>query len=112
MVDAQVDGRHLVARGPSRALPLHDPGEASPQAVVGGQEGPAVGEGRVELGVVGAAGAQRARRSHISGDRLCMTGVREWSASSMSARPSMPSPVPSSVTVVRSLGMHASFHGG
>jgi hypothetical protein len=28
----------------------------------------------------------------------------------MPANPSMPSPVPSSVTVVLSLGMHASFH--
>ncbi len=40
-----------------------------------------------------------------------MTGVRERTAVSRSDRPSMPRPVPSSVTIVRSLGMHASFHG-
>ena len=41
-----------------------------------------------------------------------MTGVRARTASSMPARPSMPSPVPSSVTVVRSLGTPASSHDG
>ncbi len=39
-----------------------------------------------------------------------MTGVRDCTASSMPAKPSMPSPVPSSVTVVRSLGTEESFH--
>ena len=58
MVDPQVDGRHLVARGATRPLPLDDQGQPAAQAVVGGQEGAAVGPRRVELGVVRAAGAQ------------------------------------------------------
>ena len=40
-----------------------------------------------------------------------MTSVRERRASSTSDAPNMPRAVPSSVTVVRSLGMVASFHG-
>ncbi len=39
-----------------------------------------------------------------------MIGVRERTAASMSGKPSMPSPVPSSVTVVRSLGIYESWH--
>ena len=111
VVDPQVDGRHLVAGGPAGALPLHHLGQPAPQAVVGGEEGLPVRPRRVELGVVGAARpGGRPRRSQLSGERLCMTGVRERTASSMSAKPSMPSPVPSSVTVVRSLGTDESFH--
>ena len=59
VVDAEVDGRHLVPRGTPGPFPLHHPGQASPQAVVGRQEGLSVGPGGVELGVVAAPGAQR-----------------------------------------------------
>ena len=61
VVDAQVDRRHLVARRPAGALPLHHGRQPSPQPVVGGEEGLAVGPGGVELGVEGAAGAQAPR---------------------------------------------------
>ena len=59
VVDPQIDGRHLVTGCPSRALPLHDGGQPAPQAVGGGEEGLPVGPGGVELGVEGAAGAER-----------------------------------------------------
>ena len=58
VIDAQVDGRHLVAGGAARPLPLDDLGEASPQAVACSQEGLPVRPGGVELGVIGAAGVQ------------------------------------------------------
>ena len=58
VVDPQVDGRHLVTGGAARPLPLHDRGQPAAQPVGGRQEGLPVGPGRVELGVVGAAGAQ------------------------------------------------------
>ena len=57
MVDAQVDGRHLVARGAARAFPLDHSGQATPQAVLGGEEGLPVRPRGVELRVVEAAGA-------------------------------------------------------
>ena len=58
MVDAEVDGCYLVARGATGAFPLDHLGQPSPQAVVGTQEGLAVGPGGMEFGVVGAAGPQ------------------------------------------------------
>ncbi len=58
VVDPEVDGRHLVAGCPAGALPLDHVGPPPAQAVFGGQEGAAVLECRVELGVEGAAGAQ------------------------------------------------------
>ena len=71
MVHAQVDGRHLVARGPARALPLHDPGQALAQPVVGDEEGPPVLEGGVEVRVVGAAGPQLTEtRPHLGRDAV------------------------------------------
>ena len=95
----------------ARPVPFHSTtGQPPPQAVGGGEEGLPVGPGGVKLGVEGSAAAEAARRSHISGEMLCITAVRERTAASMSGRPSMPSPVPSSVTVVRSLGMDESWH--
>ena len=94
VVDTQVDGRHLVTGCPPGALPFHHGGQPAPQAVGGGEEGLPVGPRGVELRVEGAAGAEAPRRSHISGEMLCITGVRERTAASTSGRPSMPSPVP------------------
>ena len=58
VIDPEVDGGHLVARGAAGSLPLDHLGQASPQAIAGGQEGLPVGPGGVELGVVGATGPE------------------------------------------------------
>ena len=50
--------------------------------------------------------------SQSSGDRLRITAERVRKARSTSVSPSMPKPVPSSVTMVRKLGTPASFHVG
>ena len=65
----------------------------------------------MELGVEGATGAEDREALPHLGKRLRITAGVTRSASSISARPSMPSAVPSSVTVVRSLGMGACSDG-
>ena len=69
VVDAQIDRRHLVARGPPRALPLDDVREATAQPVSGGEKGPPVLPGSVEFGVVGRTGAELGQLvPHLGGD--------------------------------------------
>ena len=110
VVDAQVDGRHLVARGAARALPLDHPGQAPPQAVLGGEEGLPVRPRGVELCVEGAAAAETVEAVPHLG-RQAVHHRRARPQGLVDARsPSMPRPVPSSVTVVRSLGTDTSSH--
>ena len=66
----------------------------------------------MELGVEGPARPRRIELSQSSGDRLRITDERVRKARSTSESPSMPKPVPSSVTMVRKLGTPASFHVG
>ena len=84
VVHPEVDGRHLVARGAARSPSTRRSGAGGRAARRRRSGRPARWPRRRGTRRRRRRRTRsRARRSHISGDRLCMTGVRDRTASSM-----------------------------